>query len=296
MSETSTTPTDDQANGAANADSTTSTDTNVGPDNQPANNGDNLNETSKSTDTTSADGDKTSTGDKSAEATASDDDKSGEGDAPASKLDDDLDDWAAKRNMPAATTDEQKQAYQDLRNSQREFSRAKAAEKDAANPDDLAKATKDIKSEITDNVDDEDEDEDDPLEARVKQLEAEKAEERTTRLQSEFYQTNKVNDVEHKAILEIIKEKVARPATKEGKVQAFSLWTNPNALPDLLELAKARVANSASTDTLTEAARQEERERIAKESQANSTGRGAKVTTTGDKSPEQARLERFSNW
>lgn len=296
MSETSTTSTDDQATGAAAADSTTSTDTNVGPDNQPANSGDNLNETSKSTDDTSADGDKTSTGDKSDEGKTSDDDTSNADDAPASKLDDDLDDWAAKRNMPPATTDEQKQAYQDLRNSQREYSRAKAAEKEAANPEELAKAAKDIKSEITDDTDDDDDDDSDPLEARVKELEAERNEERTTRLQSEFYQTNKVSDVEHKAILEIIKEKVARPATKEGKFQAFALWTNPNALPDLLELAKARVANSTSTDTLTEAARQEERERIAKESQANSTGRGAKTVSTGDKSPEQARLERFSNW
>lgn len=263
MTETSTTSTDDQATGAAAADSTTSTDTNVGPDNQPANKGDNLDETSKSTDTTSDDGDKTSTDDKSANT----DDKSSEDDAPASTLDADLGDWAAKRGMPAATTDEQKQAYQDLRDSQREFSRRKQAEKDSENSVELDQATKDLKKELSPDSDEDDDDDEDPLAKKVAELEADRNAERTTRLQSEFYSSNKVTDAEHKAILDIIKDKVTRPATTEGKLQAHSLWTHPSALPDLLELAKARIANSTDPDTAAEAARQEERERIAKESQ-----------------------------
>ena len=299
MPEPSTTPDDDQKNGDGAADTTTSTGNDTGTDNQPADKGDNLDEASKSTDTTdSADGDKTSTDDKSDSDDKSGDDDKGEGaddDTPASKFDDDLDDWAAKRNMPKAETDEQRQAYQDLRDSQREFTKKRQAEKEAANSAELAKANDDLKSELKgDDAEgaDDDDDEKDPLEKTVEELKADRDAERTTRLQSEFYQSNSVTDAEHKQILEVIKEKVNRPATTEGKLQAHAIWTHPSALPDLLDIARARIANSTDKSAIADEAAREERERIAKESQAASSGRGAKVTTPAkEKTDDERRLE-----
>jgi len=214
-----------------------------------------------------------------------------ETDTPAT-FDDDLDDWMEKRKLPKAENDEQKQAYQDLRNSQREFTREQQAKKDAAA---LNKDLKDQREELNPSQDD-DEEEDDELEKTVKELKADRDLERTTRLQSEFYTENKVSDAEHKAILDIIKEKVAKAASKEGKLRALDIWGSTDALPDLLDLAKARASKSTDPSLAEEAARKAERDRIAKESNANSTNRGAKTVTTGDKTPEQQRLERFSDW
>lgn len=209
-------------------------------------------------------------------------------DTPAT-LDDDIDEWISKRGF-TAETDEQKQSFQKLRNEQREFTRAQQAKKDSdALADDISK----IRDE---NKADDDDDEDDEYEKRFKALEADREAERNTRLQSEFYTENKVSDAEHKVILDLIKEKVARESSKDAKLRAIDLWGHPNALPDLLDLAKARISKSADTSDAEEAARQAERDRIAQESNATSTKRGAKTVTTGDKTPEQQRLERFTNW
>ncbi len=237
---------------------------------------DNLDETSKSTDTkTAADDDKKSTDDSKQSVSK---------DAPAS-FDDDLDNWIEKRGLTKPETDEQKQAYQDLRNSQREFTREQQAKKELGETiDDLAK---DVKSDSV-----EDDDEDDPLEKRIKAMEAERDQERNTRLQSEFYIEKKVTEAEHKEILSLIREKVARPATKEGKIKALELWSHPDALPDLLDLAKARVAGTASSTVADEAAR-ETREQIERESNAKSPSRNASQNAPSDKSEDDERYERF---
>lgn len=229
---------------------------------------------------------------KSDDTVVADDDKSKEtpdnaDDAPALQLDDDLDDWITKRGAKVPETDEEKKVFQDLRNEQREFHNERQSKKDA---EDLAKAQADAKKDIP-KTDDEDEelDEDD---ARIKKIEDDLASERTTRQQSEFYTSNKVTPEEHKAILDIYKEKVNKPESLEGRKRAVDVWSTPDALPDLLSLAKARLATSAQSTVAEEAARAE-RERIARESNASSPSRSAKSTQTSDKTEDEARLERF---
>jgi hypothetical protein len=280
MDEKSTTPGDNPTNGDGAADATTSTDPQPGTETQPADKGDNLDDSSKSTDdTTPADGDT-----KPADDSKSDEDKLD--DTPASQLDEDLDEWIESRKAPKPTTDAERQAYQDLRNEQRDYTREQQAKKDAA---DLAKTIDADKDENTPDADEDEED--DELEKTVKELKADRDQERTTRLQSEFYQSNKVTPDEHKQILDLIKEKVAARPTKESKLAALNLWGSPEMLPDLLDMAKARIAKTADTSTVADEAAQAERERIAKESNAKSPSRSASTTTTSDKTEEQARQD-----
>lgn len=281
MTETSTTDGDNSNNSDAGTDSTTTTEpTSTSTDNQPGNDANNLDDSSKSTDTDSADDDKKSADDKKAD------------DASAStELDSDLEDWIKGRGLTVPETEEGKQALQDLRNEQRDFTRSRQADK-------AAKDAKALGDEITTNKPDsktDDDDDADPLEKRVKANEEAFQQERTTRLQSEFYTTNSVTPEQHKTILEIFKEKVAAPTSQEGKQKAFDLWSSPDALTDLLDLAKARLGKGDDSVVADEAARKE-RERIARESQATSPGRGAKTSTSGEKTEDQKRLERFSNW
>lgn len=277
----STTPADNPTNGDAVADSTTSTDPNAGTDNQPdqPTDGQQPDSSSKSTDS-SADGDKSTDGGNA-------------DDAPASpKLDDDLADWAAKRGFPEATTDEQRAAYQTQRDEQREFTRTRQADKAADDAKALGKEINDAKPEPSGD----DDDELDPLEKRQNAVEAQLKEERTTRLQSEFYNSNSVTPEQHEALLSVFKEKTTSPGTPEGRKRAFELWSDPDALPDLLDLAKAKMAKGSDTSVIEDEAARKEREKIARESHANSPGRGAKAPTSSDKTEEQKRLDRFSNW
>lgn len=277
METTSTTPGDNPSDSTA----TTTTDpAQTGTDNNGTapQGGDNP-DPSKSTDTTpAADGDK-----KPADTTSS-----GNGDTPASKLDDDLDDWIDKRGLPKPTDDAQKQKYQDLRNEQREFTRTQQAKKDADNAASLNKEIEDAKKAAKPDSTDDDEDEDDETEKRLKAIEADRDHERNTRLQSEFYVANKVSDAEHQAMLTIIKEKVAGKATPEEKLKAIDYWGSPEALPDLLDIAKARV-NKGSADAAAEAAAQEERERIANESHSSGPTRSATKSSSGSQTPEEER-------
>lgn len=275
MNETSTTPVDNSADSTAGA-TTEQTPNTTGTDTQPVDNDNNL-DSSKSTDTT-ADGDKSTTDTE---------------DAPTSQFDSDIDEWAEKRFGSKPTTDEQRAAYQEARNEQREYTRSQQAKRTT---DDAKALADEIQNAKADTSDDDDELED-PLEKDVKDLKEKLNAAEESRLQSEFYQTEKVTEAEGKLIVDIFKEKIAKATTPEAKKQALELWSKPAALPDLLELAKARIANG--TDTSKEAAEEaarKERERIAKESQATSPGRGAKAPAPGNKSVEQERLERFSNW
>lgn len=236
-------------------------------------------EPSKSTDTPAADGDKTPT------ATGADD-------TPALKLDEDLDDWITKRGLPAATTDDQKKAYQQQRDEQRAYTRDQQAAKAAQDAKDFNKVVDDTKSDTP--VDDDEFA--DPLEKRLNAAEARADQERTIRLQSEFYTENKVTADEHQALLDVYKEKAEKASklTNEvAKKAAIDYWSSPEALPDLLEQAKARVTLGTDTTALTDEAARKERERIAKESQASSPSRQASTTTTTDKSEDAARTERF---
>ena len=279
MSETSTTDENDQSGDSAASTTTADTTDSTSTDTQTAAS-DNLDEnTSKSTDS-SDDGDKSTEEDKSEEAPAS------------PKLDADLDDWIGTKGFPKPETDVQRAAYQAQRDEQREFTRTRQADKSAKDAKELGDEVHKTQSDI--KVDDDDDL--DPLEKRVKANEDAFQQERTTRLQSEFYSSNSVTPEQHKVILEVYKEKVSTPASDEGKQRAFEIWSDPNALTDLLDLANARIAKGSDTGAVADEAARKEREKIARESQANSPGRGAKSTTSGTKTEDQERLERFSNW
>lgn len=250
---------------------TTGTDS-TATDQQTGRDANNLDESSKSTDTDSADGDKKP--------------PAGAEDTPA-PLDADIDDWAEKKGFPKATSDEQKRAYQGMRDDQREFTRTRQAGKDSGLLLGLITKTKDgLKSTDGD-------DELDPMEKRMAAVEADRIAERTTRLQSEFYTAEKVTPEEHKVILDIFKEKVDRQPNDKAKLAAVDLWGAPEALPDLLDIARARLAKSTDTSSVADKAAQDERARIARESNAKSPGRNATVTTTSDKTDAEAQTERF---
>ena len=115
MPETSTPPADNPTDDNPTTDGKDSqADPNAGTDNQTAGDSDNL-DASKSTDT-SDDGDKPT--------------KEEEGDK-SPQFDSDIDDWIEKRNLPKPENDEQKQALQDQRNSQRDYSRSQEAKVEA---------------------------------------------------------------------------------------------------------------------------------------------------------------------
>lgn len=265
MDNTSTTDTDNSA--SAIVDPNVSTDQGTG---DSANNSDSsqstVNVASDTTNTTNTDGN------------------------PTSAFDSDLDEWIEKRGLKA-DSDEQRKAYQDLRNDQREYTKSRQAQKDADN----AKALNAEISKINTDAN-EDDDDLDPLEKDVKILKASLAKAEESNQQRDFYETNKVTDEQHKAILDVMREKFAKATTPESKKAAIEYWTKPDALGDLLDLAKARLMNNTDTSLIAEEAARKERERIAKESNASSPGRGAKTTTTGDKTPEAERLARFSTW
>lgn len=278
MTETSTTDANDSSN-SDSTESTTPATNSASTDNQTGEKANDLDDTSQSTDSSDDDG-------KSAKEEKTDD-------APASpKLDSDIDDWVATKGLPKAETDEQKAAYQAQRDEQREFTRARQAEKSSNDAKELGNEVHKAKPETTA----EDDDDLDPLEKRQNKIESDLAQERTTRLQSEFYSSNNITPEQHKAILEVFKEKVSRPESAEAKKKAFDLWSSTDALPDLLDLAKVRLGKGSDDSGVADEAARKEREKIARESQANSPGRGAKTTTSGEKSESQQRLERFSSW
>lgn len=276
--ETSTTPADNQPDDAP-ASTTATADPTAGTDNETASDGNNP-DTSKSDDTTVADGDKPTT-------TKTDDT------TPASNFDEDLDSWIEKKGYPKPETDEQKTALQEARNEQREFTRKRQAEKAATDVKTLGDEIHKVKPDSQD----EDDDEIDPIEKDVKELKADRDAERNTRLQSEYIMANNVSTEEVKAMGTILKEMVDKEESAADKKAVYDFWTNPKRLEQWHKLAKASMVDPATDKKIAaDEAASAEREKIAKESHANSPGRGAKTTTSGTKTPEQERLERFSKW
>jgi hypothetical protein len=273
MDENSTTPAGNDPSDDADLNSTTVTDSDAGTG-QGTGDDANNSDPSKSTDTNAADGDKPEAGDEGANGT------------PAT-FDEDLDSWVEKRNLPAATDEAQKRAYQDMRNEQRDFTRNRQAQTDAG---DLDKTIRDAKKGLKTAEDDEDLT---PVEQRLAALEADKNAQADYIAKSEVYTREKVTPEEHKVVLDIFKEKVERQSTNEGKLKAVDLWGSSEALPDLLDLARARIAKGMDTSLIEDKAAREEREKIAKESQAKSPNRNATNHNPSDKTPEQERVDRL---
>lgn len=215
-------------------------------------------------------------------------DESGEAEeAPApDKFDEDLDDWAEKRGGDRPETDGERKALQELRNSQREFSKAHETKEN----------TKKFQESLSKVKPEQEEDEfEDASDKRIRQLEETIEGERTNRLQSEFYATKGVSKEEGDLMAAIFEEKFNKANTPESRKNVFDFWAHPDQLDDLYTLAKARLG-SGTSDDIVDKAKQAERERIAKEQQASGPGRNASKATASEKSSDAERLEKFSNW
>lgn len=231
-------------------------------------------ETEQQTTATSSDNLETtsSTNNQDAGSSASNGNDAGDS-ASTPKFDEDLDDWATKTGRTAPTSDRERELYQEIRDGQREYSRAKAGEEAKTNLKDVNNAIKDVKPADDSQREDEDAD---PLEKRLNELEAKNYEERSLRQRSEFFTANQITKEQSDMMGEILKEK----AEKGGKA-AYDYWTNPENLDDWFQLAKARLID-IDTSTVAEEAARKERERIATESRASSTRRSATTTTTAE--------------
>lgn len=196
---------------------------------------------------------------------AEEDDKSDEK-TPA--FDADLDEWAEKTGHDKPENDRERKLLQDLRDSKRDFTRERQSKKN----DGLDAAIKDAKPK-----DGKTEDDADPLAKSFSNLEAKFETERAMRLRSEYYRTNDVTSEEDAAMIEIIKE-----TGEKGNQARFAFLSNPDNMSDLHILAKNRIAANSTADKTDETvtkARQEERERIAKESKSGGPSRSAKGNT-----------------
>ena len=229
-------------------------------------------DTTSTTDSGTTDDSKAS--DNSDSSKTTDDSSSNSTDADttsAPKFDTDLDEWAEKTKRPVPESDRERALYQEIRDSQRDFSRSKQA-KDASQSVEKAIET----AKPADNKLDDDDDERDPVEIRQDTIEAQLTQERNLRMRGEYFNEQSVTAEQSDVMGKILQEKVDRAKTPEAKSQAFNYWTHPDQLQDWHELAKARL-NSVSKDTtvIEEEAARKERERIAKESQASGGNRNA---------------------
>lgn len=206
------------------------------------------------------------------------DDKSGDDEKSTDKstdkkppaFDKDLDKWAEERGYGSLETDKERRLAQDARNSQRDFSKRseanKAAQKLADNVADSAKP------DATD-------DDADPLAKDVARLSNELNEERQNRRLTEFFVArsdsgNPVTQEEADVMGDYLK-KVAETDGKAGVnflIKDISRWHS-------LTQAEMGDDKSVNADEIAEKARKEERERIAKNSNAAGPTRSAKVTT-----------------
>lgn len=265
---TDSTTVEDNPNNAdgVTADTTTSTDPQTTTEEQTPSTGDNL-DTSNNEDKPDESGESTET--------------------PApDKFDEDLDDWAEKRNGTVPETDNERKALQELRNSQREFTKTHEANVNS----------KKLKDSVSKSKPEESDDEfEDVTDKRIRQIEEKYEGEVTNRLQSEFYTANNVSNEEGDLMAAIFQEKFDKATTPQARKQVFDFWSNPEQLDDLYTLAKARLGKGTPSDIVDEAKRAE-REKIANEQKASGPNRNASKATVTDKSVAAARLEKFSHW
>lgn len=230
--------------------------------------------------------------DASAEHSSEEDDSAGEGDGSGTSphFDDDLDDWAEKRNGRKPVDEAERKNLQELRNSQREYTRTHQTK-------DKSDKLRDVTEKARPKTEPANDDGGDPLEKRLSKAESDFQEERSLRQRAEYLGQQEVSDEEVTVMGDILKEKVEKASTPEAKESAFKFWTDPANLQDWHDLAKARISRGGvDTKAIADKAAKEERARIAKESKANGSSRNAHTTSTGDKTADQARLERFKQW
>ena len=204
------------------------------------------------------------------------DDKSGDDDtskeskssdkAPA--FDKDLDTWMEERGYGKPENDRERRIAQDARNSQRDFS--KRSEANAAAKKLADNITKTAKEEVGDDLD--------PLAKDVANLKQELMTERQNRHLTEFV----VGQIERgdpitEAETDAMGKLLAETAEKQGKAGVDFLTGDMDAW---LYLARRNLgSDKADPNAISEKAKQEERNRIAKEQKAAGPNRSAKTQT-----------------
>lgn len=200
--------------------------------------------------------------------------------APAAEetpaFDTDLDEWAEKAGHDKPETDRERKLLQNLRNSSREFTRDRQSQAQT----DLNKAIRDATPKVDDEAIV------DPLEKDVRNLQVQLRQAESRRLMSEYLSTHTVTNEEQTAMAEVLKEKADR-----GDMTAFNYLSDGENIADWHALGKTRLAQTTdSSAAVAEKARQEERERLAKESKASGPNRNAHSNTPAPKKDELAEL------
>jgi len=204
---------------------------------------------------------------------------SGSGTSESVSFDEDLDAWAEKTNRPKPENDEDRKRYQDERNSQREFTKERQAQKAA---DGFKSKLENIKPTSNDNKND-----DGDLRAELENFKKVYQEEKMERRREQFLSNLPDDEIDMMGTL--IQERVAKQTTQSSKEKAFGLWSDPDMFPELLLVAKAKLKES-SAEAEAEKIRNEESERIAKESTA---GRHSRNVTSYSENKGETRADRL---
>lgn len=204
------------------------------------------------------------------------------GEAQSVHFDPDLDEWAEKTGRAKPETDNERKAYQEIRNQAREFGKAKQAKESLKEVSDALDVSDPTPKSDTAKAGD--------IETELQSLKSEVKREKTMRARSEYFQDKNVTVEEAKLMGDIIKE-VANKKDFEG----FNFLTNPDNIETWHMMAQARLSKVAAVRAAEQAAKVE-RERFAKESQAGPVNRGAKTISTTEKTEAEKQVERFSKW
>lgn len=254
-------------------------------DDQP--NDDSVADDATADDSTSADDD---TDESTGEETQPEDNNDGD-DATAPpapddlKFDKDLDDWATKRGYKL-TDDSVRRIAQDARNAQRELRQKQEADAVAAK---LNSVLPDEPLTPQDDTTPDEHPEDpyyyDPAAEMRKEFKEfqnwtkQQLEQSTgLRLQSEFISSKNVTEAESEAMVSLVQSE-----KEAGNIEAVKYLSDPKNLPRLYQLAKLEMAENANTNDVADKARAQERERLARISQAGGPNRNPKSTVTSDK-------------
>lgn len=204
-----------------------------------------------------------------------------------SKFDKDLDDWATKRGYKL-TDDSVRRIAQDARNAQRELratqeANAVAAKLNSVLGDEPATPPAQNNTEADEHPEDPYYfDPDAELRKEFKEFQNWTKQQLETstglRLQSEFVSTNNVTEAESEAMVSLVKSE-----KEAGNLEAVRFLSDPKNLQTLYKLAKLEMAENANNDGVAEKVRAQERERLAKISQAGGPNRSSKSTVTNDK-------------
>lgn len=194
--------------------------------------------------------------------------------APAQQFDPDLDTWAEKRGLGKLTTDLEKKLAQDQRNQQREFSSKQEADKRAAEiAQAIEESAKEFNPEPVVQIEDDTFDDEDPVMKEIKQLRAEREQEKLERSRESYLLGSNASETEVREMGEILKEFAAQKdkASHDYFTSHTDKWH---------ALAKARLASQVDNTELEQRAAQKERERLANIQKAQSPSMSATSTVT----------------